>query len=79
MTLHFRLKVREAWAASGMSMQMLSHRSELDYKTVQRLVRDPERNADLETLARIAMGLQVDVSTLIRSEPPIEPVSSSHQ
>ena len=74
--VHFRLKVREVWSASGMSMQMLSHRAELDYKTVQRIINNPQRNADIETLARIADALNVDVSTLIRSEPPIEPTHS---
>ena len=74
--MHFRLKVKEIWEASGISMQMLSHRAELDYKTVQRLIHDPQRNADLETLARVARVLRVDVSALIRSEPLIEPVDS---
>lgn len=73
MTIHFRLLVKEAWQASGISMQMLSHRAELDYKTVQRLIRNPQRNVDMETLARVAFALGVDVSTLVRSETPKEP------
>ena len=73
MTVHFRLLVREALRSSGMSMQKLSHKAELDYKTVQRLVRDPRRNVDMETLARVAYALGVDVSTLVRSETSEEP------
>ena len=77
--MHFRLTVKEVWQASGISMQMLSHRAELDYKTVQRLIHDPQRNADLETLARVAFGLGVDISALIHSHPPVEQRQSSDE
>jgi len=64
-----RLKVREVAEAKGMSMARLARRADIDYKTVQRIYRDPLREVTTTTLDKLAKALGVDVNELIESVP----------
>ena len=62
-----RLRVREVAAQKGMSMARLARRADIDYKTVQRIYRDPYREVTTTTLDKLAMALSVPVTELIES------------
>ena len=64
-----RLKVREVAEAKGMSMARLARRADIDYKTVQRIYRDPLREVTTTTLDKLAKALGVNVNELIESVP----------
>ncbi|MBO0779001.1 MAG: helix-turn-helix transcriptional regulator [Ktedonobacteraceae bacterium] len=64
----FRLKVREVAKQKGVSQRQLFFRSGVDIKTIQKMFRDPHTVVTVETLARLAKVLEVDVSELIESE-----------
>lgn len=66
------IKVIEVITEKGLSMAKLARKADMDYKTVQRLCRDPYRNVDIHTLGRLADALEVDVSQLIESTIPKE-------
>jgi transcriptional regulator with XRE-family HTH domain len=68
----FRLKVKEVAKAKGISQRQLFMRSGVDIKTIQNIYRDPHTNITLETLAKLAQVLGVDVSELIENEPKTE-------
>jgi len=57
----------------GVSQRQLFFRSEVDIKTIQRVFRNPHTVITVETLARLADVLEVDVSELIESVPKEEP------
>jgi len=65
----FRLKVKEVAKAKGISQRQLFIRSGVDIKTIQRIYRNPHTVITVETLAKLADVLGVDVSELIESEP----------
>lgn len=65
----FRLKVKEVAEASGMSQRQLFLRSGVDITTIRKLFRNPHTVITIETLARLAKVLDVDVSELIESVP----------
>ncbi len=64
-----RLKVREVAQSKSISQYMLSKRSGVDLRTVQRLFRDPYRGVNIFTLQRLADVLNVDISSLVESVP----------
>lgn len=66
-----RLLVREVAKIKKMSQRQLSLRSGVDIRTVQRIFRDPTRIVTTETLGKFAKVLNVDVSLLIESDPPL--------
>jgi DNA-binding Xre family transcriptional regulator len=43
----------------------LSRKADVDFKTVQRLFRDPTRDISVSTLVKIARALKVDVNDLL--------------
>lgn len=70
MGVHF--KVREIAEARKISQRQLFFRSQVDLKTIQRLFRNQTpTNITTETLDKLATALNVDVSLLIESEPPL--------
>jgi DNA-binding Xre family transcriptional regulator len=62
-----RLRVREVAAQKGLSMAKLARRADIDYKTVQRIFRDPYREVTTTTLDKLAVALGVPVTDLIES------------
>lgn len=67
----FRLKVREVAEHKKISQRQLSMRSGVDPKAIRSMFREEEPNVRLETLAKIAYVLNVDVSLLIESNPAL--------
>lgn len=65
----FRLKVKEVAQAKGISQRQLFIRSGVDIKTIQKIYRNPHTVITVETLAKLADVLGVDVSELIENEP----------
>jgi DNA-binding Xre family transcriptional regulator len=64
----YRLKVKEVAAAKGLSQRQLFFRSGVDLKTIQNIFREPTiTNVTIETLDRLAVVLDVDVSDLVES------------
>jgi DNA-binding Xre family transcriptional regulator len=75
----YRLKVKEVAQQKGMSQRQLFFTSRVDLKIIQRVYRQPSETViTIETLDKLAMALEVDVSELIESvreapEPPEKP------
>lgn len=65
------LRVKEVAQKRNISQRQLSLRSGVDIRTVQRIFRDPKRIVTTETLGKFAKVLNVDVSLLIESDPPL--------
>ncbi len=67
-----RLKVREIARAKGISQRKLWARSEVDLRTIQRMFHEPMKvNVTLDTMDRLAKALNVDISLLMESVPPL--------
>jgi len=62
-----RLRVKEVAAQKGLSMAKLARRADIDYKTVQRIFRDPYREVTTTTLDKLAGALGVPVTELLES------------
>ena len=67
-----RLKIKEVVALKGLSMAKLARRADIDYKTVQRIFRDPYREVTTTTLDKLATALNVPVTDLLESVPVVE-------
>ncbi|HWZ18423.1 MAG TPA: helix-turn-helix transcriptional regulator [Ktedonobacteraceae bacterium] len=67
-----RLKIKEVAALKGLSMAKLARRADIDYKTVQRIFRDPYREITTTTLDKLATALNVPVTDLLESVPVVE-------
>jgi DNA-binding Xre family transcriptional regulator len=67
-----RLKIKEVAALKGFSMAKLARRADIDYKTVQRIFRDPYREVTTTTLDKLATALNVPVTDLLESVPVVE-------
>jgi transcriptional regulator with XRE-family HTH domain len=64
-----RLRVKEIAQAKGISQGRLARLSDVDYKTIQRIYREPTREITTTTLDKIAKALGVDASELVESIP----------
>jgi transcriptional regulator with XRE-family HTH domain len=60
-----RLKVREVAESQGLDMAKLSRRSDLAYRTIQKIWHNPDYDASIKTLGKIADALGVSVKDLI--------------
>ena len=60
-----RLKIKEVAQQKGFSMSRLSRESNMAYKTIQTIWRDPYHGLNTKTLERIAQALEVPTSELI--------------
>jgi DNA-binding Xre family transcriptional regulator len=65
----YRLKVKEVAEQKRISQRQLFLRSGVDPNTIRRIYRNPQAIITVETLARLARVLSVDVSELIESTP----------
>jgi DNA-binding Xre family transcriptional regulator len=64
-----RLKIREVAQQKGFSMSRLSRESNMAYKTIQTIWRDPYHEVTTTTLNKLARTLGVDPSELIEYLP----------
>ena len=64
-----RLKIREVAQQKGFSMSRLSRESNMAYKTIQTIWRDPYHEVTTTTLNKLARTLGVDPSELIEYVP----------
>jgi DNA-binding Xre family transcriptional regulator len=64
-----RLRVKEVAQQKKMSQGLLSRLSNVDINTLREIMHDDRRNITLETLNRLANGLQVDARDLIDYTP----------
>ena len=64
-----RVRLKEVAEEKGLSMTRISHRSEVAYGTIRRLVRDPFAEVTLSTLRRLADVLGVSTCELIEDVP----------
>jgi DNA-binding Xre family transcriptional regulator len=67
-----RLRVKEIAEEKGMSLTKLHNRSEVAYRTVQKLFRDPYAEVHVSTLTRLAEVLGVETKDLIEDVPDEE-------
>lgn len=63
----FRMRVREEASRQGISQGKLSRIADVDLNTVRQVFRQPSKSITLDVLDRLAMALQVDISTLLES------------
>lgn len=66
-----KLKVREIAELRGKSQRRLFFDSEVDIKTLQKIWKNPTTIVTTITLDRLATALNVDVSLLVESDPPL--------
>ena len=64
-----RLKIREVAQQKGFSMSRLSRESNMAYKTIQTIWRNPNHEVTTTTLNKLARTLGVDPSELIEYIP----------
>jgi DNA-binding Xre family transcriptional regulator len=64
-----RLKIKEVAQQKGYSMSRLSRESNMAYKTIQTIWRDPYHEVTTTTLNKLARTLGVDPSELIEYLP----------
>lgn len=64
-----RLKIKEVAQQKGFSMSRLSRESNMAYKTIQTIWRDPYHEVTTTTLNKLARTLGVDPSELIEYIP----------
>jgi DNA-binding Xre family transcriptional regulator len=67
--MKIRLKVKEIAEQKGFNQSTLSRKADVDFKTVQRLFRDPTRDISVSTLVKLARALKVDVNDLLEVIP----------
>jgi len=60
-----RLRVREIAEAKGWTMSGLSRASDVSFKTVKRLFRNPYSDVNASTLEKLALALNVEVGDLM--------------
>ncbi len=60
-----RLRLREVAEAKGISRTRLSRLADINYKTVNRLWKDPYREFTSTSLSQLARALDVPISELI--------------
>lgn len=70
--MRIQLKVRKIAEEKGYNQSSLSRRANVDFKTIQRLFRDPYRDIAVSTLVKIAKALKVSISDLIEVIPDEE-------
>ncbi len=62
-----RLRVREVAEAKGVSMGLLSRKSNVTLAAIRKVWRDPHHDISFKTLEKIAAALEVPVSSLIEN------------
>lgn len=70
-----RLKVKEVAQEKGFSMSALSRASDISFKTIKQVMRNPHKDVKLSTLYSLAEVLGVSVCDLFEPDP--HPLSSA--
>lgn len=65
-----KLKLKEVLQERGISMSKLSRMTDVSYNTVQILCRDPQHDAGIQLLSRIADALEISICDLLDEQPP---------
>lgn len=68
-----RLRVKEVAQARGISMARLQRAADINMKTIQAIWHNPQHDASLNTLDKIAKALGVPVTELIEDVPEGQP------
>ena len=63
--MRVRLKVKELAIERGFNQSTLSRAANVDFKTIQRLFRDPYRDVSISTVVKIAWALDVQLADLL--------------
>ncbi len=63
-----RLRVQEVAKEKGVSMGKLSRASDVSYRTIRLIYKDPYRDVALSTLEKLAKALGVSIAELIEEE-----------
>ena len=66
-----RLKVKEVAEQKKISMGALSRLSNISYRTVKLIYKDPYRDINVSTLVKIARTLKVKLDDLVEEVPDI--------
>ncbi|HZS78596.1 MAG TPA: helix-turn-helix transcriptional regulator [Ktedonobacteraceae bacterium] len=66
--MRIRLRIKEVAQEKGYSMNSLSRATDISFNTIKRLWKQPYSGVTIETLAKIARVLQVDISDLTEYE-----------
>jgi len=64
-----RIRLKEVLQQKGMSMSMLSHKSEVSFSTISRIINDKNYSPTLNTLEPLAKALNVEISDLYEHTP----------
>lgn len=64
-----RLKVKEIAEEQGYNMSTLSRASDVSFKTVKRIFRNPYTGVTVDTLNRLAKTLKRPITDLLEEEP----------
>jgi len=64
-----RLRVKEVAQAKGFSMARLQRLADINLKTIQAIWHNPQHDASLKTLDKIAKALGVPITELIEDVP----------
>lgn len=65
-----RVRVKELLEERGWSVARLARKADMDYKTVDRLIKDPTAEVTTITLGRLADALDISIHELIEDIPP---------
>src|SRR5260370_20841846 len=72
-----RLRVKEVAQAKGFTMARLQRIADINLKTIQAIWHNPQHDASLNTLDKIARALGVPVTELIEDVPEDDPSATS--
>jgi transcriptional regulator with XRE-family HTH domain len=64
-----RLRIKDVAQVQGIGLAKLSRASDISYKTIQKVWRNPYHDASLSTLNRIAKVLNVPATELLEDIP----------
>lgn len=60
-----RLRVKEVATKKGFNMSSLSRASDISFKTVKKLFREPFNDVTISTLEKLALAMGVEIADLI--------------
>lgn len=60
-----RLRVKEVATEKGLNMSSLSRASDVSFKTIKKLFRDPSSDVTISTLEKIALAMGVRIGDLV--------------
>jgi DNA-binding Xre family transcriptional regulator len=64
-----RLRVKEVAIEKGFNMSSLSRASDISFKTVKKLFREPFSDVNISTLDKLALAMQVEIHDLLERVP----------